>query len=267
MKFSDSGFILSVKNHSESSAIVKIFSQNHGVYSAFVKSINSKKNKPIFQIANLVNFEYRSRIEENLGQIYGCDLINSFAGKIIFKSLALNAVNSLFAILNHAISERDCYLKLFESVSFFLAKITSEDFSDFLLIEEYIKLEIDILNELGYGVDLSRCVATNSKENLSFVSPKSAKAVSYEAGKNYQNKLLILPNFLINQSDDYEADLNSDSIEQNQKKVANIEDLKNGMQLSGFFLEKFIFNEENNYKKNYLFYRNQMKKKIQSFES
>ena len=87
MKFTDEGIIISQKNYSENSLILKIFSRHHGIYRGFVKAGKSRKNQVIFQVGNLISFEWRSRIEDGLGQIYYPDLIKSFAEFTAAKSL------------------------------------------------------------------------------------------------------------------------------------------------------------------------------------
>ena len=61
---------------------------------------------------------------------------------------------------------------------------------------EYIKLEIEILAEAGYKLQLNKCVATGLADDLHYVSPKSGCAVSKNVGAPYSDKLLILPKFL-----------------------------------------------------------------------
>src|SRR5690606_25336223 len=52
------------------------------------------------------------------------------------------------------------------------------------------------LEELGFGLDLARCAATGSAEDLAFVSPKSGRAVSRGAGAPWADRMLALPAFL-----------------------------------------------------------------------
>ena len=49
------------------------------------------------------------------------------------------------------------------------------------------------------GIDLSECAATGSDIDLAFVSPRSGRAVSRQAGEPYVGKLLKLPRFLVNE--------------------------------------------------------------------
>lgn len=227
MKFTDIGIIISQKNYSENSAIVKIFTQNHGIYSGFVSAPKSKKNRAIFQIGNLISFEWRSRNEEGLGHLYYCDLNKSFAAKIIFDRLKLSCCSSLFSIIESCFLERENHDTLFTKIHEFLLKVSDDKASKESFLRDYIKLELKILKTLGYGIDLSSCVVTNSTSDLVFVSPKSAHAVSFEAGKPYENLLLKLPPFLLADNDNLEYG-----------------HLHDGLKLSGYFLEKYVFAEK-----------------------
>jgi len=227
MKFSDEGIIIETKKYGEKSLIVKIFSREHGIYRGFVRSVKSSKAAAIYQIGNLVSFEYISRLEENLGSFTSLDLIESFCSKIIFERTKLECANSLFYLLNHCFLERENHEDLFFELRDFLKKISADDFSNQQTIAAYIKLELNILEALGYGVDLSCCVVTNSTVDLAYVSPKSARAVSISAAKTYERKLLKLPNFLIEDAANYD-------------EVHLLE----GLKLSGFFIEKFLFEEK-----------------------
>lgn len=226
MKFSDEGIIIDVRNYGEKSLIMKVFSRNHGTYRGFVKFAKSSKSNAIYQIGNLISFEHLSRLEESLGSFSSIDLVTSFSSKIIFERAKLECANSLFYLLNQFFLERENHEDLFEKLHEFLKKITTENVTNHEVIANYIKLELDILESLGYGVDLSCCVVTNSRVNLAFVSPKSARAVSIEAAKSYEKKLLKLPNFLVEKNATYEES-----------------HLLEGLKLSGFFLEKFLADE------------------------
>ncbi len=227
MKFEDFGIIISQKKYGENSLVVKVFSKDHGIYRGFVKSVKSAKDRVIFQIGNQISFEFRARDEESLGGFFAVDLMRSYCSKIIFDNLKLSCVKSLFALIDDLFLEREEQQKLFEKLQIFLQKISTEDHAAKSFLADYIRLELKILKTLGYGVDLFSCVVTNSKTDLAFVSPKSARAVSFEAGKAYESKLLKLPNFLVEDATDYDES-----------------HLLDGLKLSGFFLEKFLFSEK-----------------------
>ncbi len=225
MKFSDQGIIISKRNYGEKSLIIKIFSNHHGIFNGFVTAGKSPKNLTIIQSGNLVSFEWRSRIEENLGQFFAIDLIKSFSSKIIFDIEKLICFNCLISIINSSFLEREKQSSLFERLNLFLENLANHDIKKKQYLADYIRLELEILKILGYEIDLSCCAVTNQTNDLVFVSPKSARAVSFEAGQNYQNRLLKLPPFLLD--DNLEYDYNQ---------------LLEGFKLSGYFLAKHIFN-------------------------
>lgn len=222
MKFSDQGIIINIKNYGENSAIIKLFSQENGVYCGFVKSIKSTKSKAIFQLGNVITFEYKSRLEENLGSFSRCDLVKSYCTKILFDKKKLKIATSLLHLIDNVILEKLALEELFHRLAEFLHKLTT--ISDIEVnLANYIILELNILKILGYEIDLSSCVATGVTTNLKYVSPKSARAVSFEAGKQYEKKMLILPEFFLDES-----------------SIPSQADLENGLALTRFFFCKFI---------------------------
>jgi DNA repair protein RecO (recombination protein O) len=226
MNIQDQGIILSVKKYSENSLIVKIFSQNNGIYSGFIRgALGSKKNNLTYQIANLASFHWSAKLEENLG-FFKIELIKSFLAGILSDPIKLNCITSIINIISQNMPERQENSALFTAL-LNLLKNLNEETSIFLV--NYIKLEIDLLENLGYGIDLSKCAVTGLAEELHFVSPKSGKAVSKNAGEKYAAKLLKLPGFLSH----------------NPTNQISKNDLLNGLELSGFFIEKYLYRPNN----------------------
>ncbi|MFT7087458.1 MAG: DNA repair protein RecO (recombination protein O) [Rickettsiales bacterium] len=250
MKFTDSGIIVGVRKYSESSLIVKILSQNHGLYSGFVRGTSSPKNKAIYQNFNLVEFEWSSKIEENLG-FFKIEMTKSFLAQIISSPVKLNSLLILSATIEQNLLEREPSSEIFLSLMKLLQKLTASD-GEFL--EEYIKFEIKLLGILGYGIDLTSCAASGTTDNLHFVSPKSARAVCLEAGERYRDRLLLLPQFLLETK-------SPDSLDH---IGANKEDLLNGLKLSGFFIDKFL-TKKPNFKVDVFSSRGQLLNLINSF--
>ena len=75
--------------------------------------------------------------------------------------------------------------------------------------------------KVGFGLELSKCILSNKKTDLSYISPKSGCAVNKKAGKPWEKKLFELPNFLI-------ADMKADQSE-----------LCKGFKITTHFLTKF----------------------------
>ncbi len=91
-----------------------------------------------------------------------------------------------------------------------------------------MRFEAGLLQDLGFGLDLSRCAATGSTDDLIYVSPRTGRAVSRQAGEPYKDKLLKLPPFLLGA----QAGLGDGDV-----------DL--GLILTGHFLEQFVFSPLN----------------------
>jgi len=219
----DIGIILSVRKYSESSLIVKILSKEHGVYSGFIKgAASSRKNSAIYQIANLVDFAWKAKTSENLG-FFKLELIKSSLAKIIFNNVKLSCINALFEVIQNNIFEREPHEDLFEDLLRFLENI-DDDEQKFL--SNYVKLELNLLKTLGYGLDLSKCAMTGKKDNLYFISPKTGRAACKEAAEKYQDKLLRLPEFLSKE----ESQIGKD-------------DIFLGLNLTNFFLKKYLIED------------------------
>jgi DNA repair protein RecO (recombination protein O) len=85
-----------------------------------------------------------------------------------------------------------------------------------------VHFELLMLAELGFGLDLSSCVSTGQETELSYVSPKSGRAVSRVAGEPWQDRLLRLPGFLSDEAH------------------PSADDLADGFRLTGFFLLRHV---------------------------
>ena len=228
MNFKDQGIILSIRKYSEYSLIIKILSHNHGICCGFVPFAHkSVKNSYLYQIGNLTEFTWRAKSMDSLGS-FKIELIKSFLAEILSSHLKLKCLTNIVDIIEDNILEKEPHQELFIS---FLDLLNNLKQKDNIFLGNYIKLEIELLQILGYGIDLSKCAATGQKNNLYFVSPKSGRAVSKEAGEKYHNKLLKLPQFLIKK--------NLDSVNINK------DDLLNGLRLSGFFINKYLNKGEN----------------------
>jgi DNA repair protein RecO (recombination protein O) len=63
----------------------------------------------------------------------------------------------------------------------------------------YVNYELELLKDLGFGLDLSACAATGQQDDLIYISPKTGRAVSREAGEPYKRQLLPLPSYWMNE--------------------------------------------------------------------
>ena len=223
MNFKDIGIIIAKKPLKENSAIMTLFTKNHGLYSGLVRK-SSKKPNSANQEGNIVDFFWQARLHEHLGMAK-CELIKSYSWILINNKIKLYAFNSIISLIKIAFHERENHNNFFPIFAQYLSNLATNFVS-----EEYIKLELAILQESGYGLDLYQCAVTGSRDRLCYVSPKSGRAVCLSVGLPYQDKLLALPQFLIS-------------------KVSTITD-ENKIQafnLTSYFLNRYFFRKEQPY--------------------
>lgn len=219
MEWRDEGMIIGLRRHGETSLIVELMTRAHGRHLGVVKGGRSRRMQPLMQQGNSVEAVWRARLEDHLG-LWQLDVTEARAGDILGSSLALNGIG-LVAELLRLLPERDPHENLYE-----MAVAIAETFSQPLLAGELmVRFEMAMLAELGFGIDLAECAATGRREDLVYVSPKSARAVSREAGLPYRDRLLLLPDFLLGAPG---QSVNWDAIEA-------------GFVLTGFFLQREVY--------------------------
>lgn len=216
MNFKDIGIIIAKKPLKESMFMLSVFTKHHGLYSSVVRS-SHKKSIAHHSEGNLIDFMWQARLHEHVGTAK-CEVIKSYSGVLISNKTKLYAFNSIVSLIKAAFHEREPHNNFFPEFEDYL----QESIKDFNIMN-YIRLELAILNESGYGLQLDECAATGSKADLHYVSPKSGKAVSKQAGLSFQDKLLYLPKFL------------SDS-----GVEANHEQIKQAFDLTSYFFDRYF---------------------------
>ena len=217
MEWRDDGVILSVRKHGETSAIAEILTPEHGRCLGLVRGGRSRIRRPVLQPGNFVQVTWRARLEDHLGT-FVFEPLKLSAGTIMENAFRLSGLTTL-ASLAQTLPEREPHQRLYDAFRIVLDAIDNDEHWPALLV----RWELGLLEELGFGLDLSKCAATGSLEKLFYVSPKTGRAVAQEAGVPYHDKLLKLPGFLLGQP------------------VTSIEEILDGFRLTGYFLERHIF--------------------------
>lgn len=221
MQWQNTGIILNLHKHGEHGAIVSVFTRDYGIAKGYVRGVHSKKQRGVLQPGNIVNVNWSGRLADQLGT-FTIELHQALAPVVMQNANRLAAMNALTALLYHSCAENDAHPRLYEVCEAFLTESLRKE----IWLVDYIKLELVLLSELGFGLDLASCVATGRSEDLAYVSPKSGCAVSRSAGDPYKNKLLTLPAFLGPQPDGVQA---------------GGESLNQGLDLCEYFLDKHCF--------------------------
>ncbi|MCI5049976.1 MAG: DNA repair protein RecO [Rickettsiales bacterium] len=191
MQWNDTALILSISKFSEHDAVVRVLSREHGLYSGIAKRGLGKSKRGIYQPGNLVHAEWKARLEQHMGS-FDCELAKPFAALLMKHPHKLAGLNAACSMIPLAMEERDPHAQLYDAFMHVISQMIGGD----EWISDYIRFEMTLLREAGYGLDLSRCVATGAQEDLVYVSPKSGCAVSEAAGRPYHERMLKLPRFL-----------------------------------------------------------------------
>jgi DNA repair protein RecO (recombination protein O) len=215
MHWSDEGVVLSVRPHGEAGAVLELFTRVHGRHLGLVHGGRSRRLRPLLQTGNHVDASWKARLADHLGH-FTLELRKSYAAQVMEDKAALAAMTSM-ATLARLLPERDPHPNLFEVTLFVLGYLDDPGVWPALVV----RWELALLEELGYGLDLASCAATGKTADLAYVSPKSGRAVSAEAGAPYRDRLLALPSFLRAEA---------------ARKVTG-QDVEAGFTLTGHFLE------------------------------
>ncbi len=218
MNFTDEGYIINIRKHGERSLILTVLTQAHGKVIGYVKNCLSKKNLSTFQLGNLIQINAYSRLETNMPSMR-VELISPFATFFMQSEEKLQVLSSFCSLANTCIPELENLRDLYVFVDDFFKQINEDNW-----ITNYSYFEFYLLEFLGVGLDLSECSATGTKENLTYVSPKTGKAVCAEAGEPYKNRLYLYPHFILDKG-----------------IIPNKQELKDALNMTGFFLNKNFF--------------------------
>lgn len=188
MDWRDEGTLLSVRKHGETSAIIEVFTAQHGRHAGVVRGGTSRKLAPMLQPGAQLDLAWRARLEEHIGS-FNVELSRSRAATVMADRAALAGLNAITALLVFALPEREPHPGLYAR---------STEMLDLLGQAEawpvaYLQWELALLEELGFGLDLSACAVTGRANDLAYVSPKSGRAVSAEGAGEWADRLLPLP--------------------------------------------------------------------------
>src|SRR5262245_18748313 len=217
MDFTDEGILISTRPLGEANAIAEFLTRDHGRYLGLVRGGRSRRLRPLLQLGNILSLTWRARLEDHLGA-FNVEMIDPCAARVLDDEAALAAIGSM-ASLSKLLPERDANTELYGEALGVLAALDDATHWPALLVH----WEVLLLQDLGFGLDLSECAATGSENDLVYVSPRSGRAVSRDAGKPYCDKLLPLPRFLLH-----------------DEAPVDPTDVLSGFALTGHFLERHM---------------------------
>lgn len=222
MHLTDEAIVCAVLPHGEHGAVVRLLTRSAGLAAGYVRGGRSRKMRPVLQPGNTVQAELRARVQEQLAGAT-VELLRSRAGLAIDR-LAAPAVEWLCGLTATTLSEGSAYPQVYPALGGLLDVMEHSD-DPRQWMAGLVRYEMLLLEQLGFGLDLSECAATGTRDDLAFVSPKSSKAVSRAAGEPYAARLLPLPAFL-----------------RGEPGIASWADISAGLGTTGYFLERDVLN-------------------------
>lgn len=220
MKWQDEGVVLSTRTLGESSLVVTVLTPTQGRHAGLIRHSKTAKNRTSIQPGNFVQAAWSARLPDHLGT-WTFETLKTPSARLLCLPSPLAALSSACIITDQCLAERHPYPEIYEALCQLIEELERPEW-----LSHYIYYELTLLQHLGFALDLTSCASTGQTEDLIYVSPKSARAVSREAGAPYIEHLLPLPAFLLTQ------DLPS-----TQKDVTD------ALSLTGYFLAKHLMTQ------------------------
>ena len=185
------GILVAVRRHGESSAIIEVFTETHGLHAGVVRGGVGRRMGPVLQPGAQLDVVWRARLENHIGS-YTVEPIRSRAAAAMSDRLMLAGLNAVTSLLSYCLPERQTHVALYRQ---------TEQLLDLLEHPEvwplaYLKWEMALLAEVGFALQLDACAVSGVTVDLGFVSPKSGRAVSRAAAGEWADRLLPLPDIL-----------------------------------------------------------------------
>ena len=219
MQWTDEAIFLGARRHGETSVIAEVMTRARGRHLGMIRGGRSRTMQPVLLPGNRVEVTWRARLDEHLGE-FRVEPVTLRAARLMESATAVYGVQALAALLR-LLPEREPHPHLFDALDVILDHLEEPAAAG----ELFIRFELEVLNDLGFGLDLGQCAATGRRDDLAFVSPKTGRAVCREAGSPWADRMLALPGFL----------------NPGATKAANGESLAEAFRLTGFFLNRHVY--------------------------
>ena len=190
------------RRHGENSAILEVFTQVHGRHAGVVRGATSRKVAPNLEPGTQVAVTWRARLEDHLGS-YAVEPVKSRAASVMSGRKELAALNAVTSLLTFTLPEREPHPKLYARTNAVLDMIGESEAWPLA----YLHWEMALLDEMGFGLDLSSCAVTGSRDGLAYVSPKTGRAVTLAGAGDWADRLLPLPECLLTPKHGSNADI------------------------------------------------------------
>ncbi|GBQ72478.1 DNA repair protein RecO [Ameyamaea chiangmaiensis NBRC 103196] len=226
MEWEAAALVLSAVPYGEGGALVHVLTEEHGVFHGLVRGGASRTQSALWQTGNLARVRWRARLSEQLGQISG-ELIHASCARLLDAPLAMAMIASCCALADGILPEREAFPDLFLSLVRLVSKLSLDpDWVGRGGVAALLRWEADLLAASGFGLDLTCCAVTGDTRDLSYVSPRTGRAVSVSGAGVWRDRLLPLPSLFMNEDE-----------------AGSPDDWCAGLALTGFFLARDAFGQ------------------------
>jgi len=192
MEWQEPAIVLEVAPYGEADALVTLLTAGQGAWRGLVKGGNARTKNALWQPGNIILSRWAARLAEQLGSFTG-EMVRPAAALAMDDRLQLAILNAACALAAGALPEREPHREAFAGLARLLAGINISGFA----LPALVLWELDLLRELGFGLDFSTSAVAGDNDRLAFVSPRSGRAVSLSAAGEWAGRLLRLPPFLV----------------------------------------------------------------------
>lgn len=220
MEWTDEAIVLAVRPYGEHGGVLEALTRHHGRHLGLMRSAGSRRMRGVLEAGNLLNVHWRARIDQQLGS-YTAELTAARAAHFFDDRAKLDGLASACAMCVATLPERENHERVYEAFDGLLQHMVLEPSLSWLA--SYVRFEMVLLEDLGFGLDLTNCAVTGETRDLAFVSPKSGRAVTAAGAGSYVHRLLRLPAFLLGNAGE-----------------PSVKDVQDGLELTGHFLERVI---------------------------
>ena len=196
IEWRDEGALLKVRKHGESSAIIEVFTAQHGKIAGVVRGGTSRKIAPLLQPGAQLDVTWKARLEDHLGS-FTVEPVRSRAAQVMQDRLALAGLNAVTGISAFVLPERETHGALYRRTIQLLDLLGKTDVWPLA----YLQWEVALLEDMGFALDLSACAVSGGNDDLFYVSPRTGRAVSRLAAGEWADRLLPLPHVLLGKGD------------------------------------------------------------------
>lgn len=185
MRLESNGILIGLRPFNERDAIARVFTRDFGVLVGMMRGANvARKHRPLVGQVGVAT--WNARLDSQLGMFHW-EAEKNLSASVMVNPGALLCMNSAFEILATLLPEREEYSALYDETSDLLGKLARGN------VAAYLTWEINLLRDLGYALDLSRCSGCGAMDFLNYLSPRTGRAVCDKCAAPYIDRLYKLP--------------------------------------------------------------------------